>query len=155
LLKSIADKRSVTIQVHPGDHPVTAHVDPDQIQQVLSNLILNAVQAMTTPGTVTVRIGSERIKPPSEHGGPQDEYACISVTDEGDGISEENQRRLFEPFFTTKHVTEGTGLGLSISKGIITEHGGWIAVTSRLGQGSCFSVYLPRRSGDVGEDSDR
>ncbi len=59
------------------------------------------------------------------------------------GIPEENVQHLFEPFFTTKAVGEGTGLGLSIAYGIVQEHGGWIDVTSRPGEGSCFTVFLP------------
>jgi len=69
---------------------------------------------------------------------------CISVLDEGEGISEDNLRRLFEPFFTTKGPGKGTGLGLAIADGIVREHGGWITVESALGQGSRFCVHLPK-----------
>jgi signal transduction histidine kinase len=65
------------------------------------------------------------------------------VQDEGEGIPAENLPHIFEPFFTTKEVGKGTGLGLSISYGIVEEHGGWIEVQSKPGEGSCFTVCLP------------
>ena len=70
-------------------------------------------------------------------------WACISISDDGPGISPETMAHLFEPFFTTKDVGEGTGLGLSIVYGIVSEHGGWITVDSQEGKGSCFRVFLP------------
>ena len=74
--------------------------------------------------------------------GPSAFYG-IEVHDRGVGIPEEHMPQLFEPFFTTKEVGAGTGLGLSIAYGIVQEHGGWIDVTSRVGEGSCFTVFLP------------
>jgi signal transduction histidine kinase len=70
----------------------------------------------------------------------------IEVHDQGVGIPEENMQQLFEPFFTTKAVGAGTGLGLSIAYGIVQEHGGWIDVNSRVGEGSCFTVFLPEKN---------
>ena len=67
----------------------------------------------------------------------------MRVIDDGSGIAQEDIRHLFEPFFTTKDVGQGTGLGLPIAYGIMQEHGGWIDVQSRLGEGSCFSVFVP------------
>jgi two-component system, NtrC family, sensor kinase len=145
LLSSMADKRNVTM-VLPRGEPVLAEVDPDQIQQVLSNLLMNGIQAMPHGGQLTVTIQSQHIRPPADHGGPADDYISFSVEDQGVGISEEDLPRVFEPFFTTKDVGEGTGLGLSVTRGIIREHGGWIGVTSRAGQGTCFAVYLPQGS---------
>jgi signal transduction histidine kinase len=118
-------------------------IDPAQIQQVLSNLIVNAIHALPEGGTVTVRYGMKQAQPPADHGGSEEDYAFVEVTDDGIGIPEENLARIFVPFFSTKGVGEGTGLGLSIAHGIITDHGGWIAVRSTVGQGSTFSVYLP------------
>jgi signal transduction histidine kinase len=79
-------------------------------------------------------------------GSPPRVYDCLIVEDHGQGIEPEHIEHLFEPFFTTKDVGEGTGLGLSIAYGIVEEHGGWIDVTSRVGEGSVFSVYLPVES---------
>ena len=123
-----------------------ASVDPDQIQQVLTNLMVNAIQAMPDGGAVQVAIRRERARPPEDHEADQGDYFCIEVKDEGEGIPQEDLPHLFEPFFTTKEVGEGTGLGLSIAYGIVLEHGGWIDVASQPGQGSRFLAYLPQES---------
>ena len=70
-------------------------------------------------------------------------FACLSINDTGLGMDEETQGRLFEPFFTTKEFGTGTGLGLASAYGIINQHGGWIEVTSHLGAGSKFDIFLP------------
>jgi two-component system NtrC family sensor kinase len=149
LLKSIAAPRDVAIEVDDAGQTIRAEVDADQMQQVLSNLVLNGIQAMRHPGAVTIRVGTQRIRPPADLGGPEDEYAFLSITDQGEGIADVDLPRVFEPFFTTKQVGEGTGLGLSVSRGIVREHRGWISVASRPGEGSCFSVYLPRERADA------
>jgi two-component system NtrC family sensor kinase len=104
---------------------------PRQISQVLVNLTVNAAQAITGEGTITIasqRVGDE---------------VQVSIADTGVGMSPEVQQRLFEPFFTTKPVGEGTGLGLSVVHGIVKTHGGRIEVESALGRGSRFTVHLP------------
>ncbi len=88
-------------------------------------------------------VGQRRTRPPADHGGDEDDYAYVTVADEGDGMGPETLHRVFEPFFTTKGVGEGTGLGLSVTWGIVQEHGGWIDVRSTVGAGSAFSVFLP------------
>ena len=110
---------------------------------------MNAVQSMPQGGVVTIELKkqTDRIQLQSskrEQSIREDAtYYCLTVKDQGAGIAQENIDHLFEPFFTTKGVGEGTGLGLSISYGIIKEHDGWIDVQSALGEGSCFSVYIP------------
>ncbi len=146
VLGATARGRGVVLATEDGESPAWAEVDAGQIQQVLSNLVLNAIQAMPQGGRVTVGIRSVRARPPADVGGAEADYLCISTRDQGPGISESNLQRIFEPFFTTKDVGEGTGLGLSISRGIIQEHGGWIGVASRPGEGACFNVYLPKGS---------
>lgn len=117
-----------------------------QLQQVLTNLILNAMHASPPESTVTV---VSRFSPAlGEFGGVVE----ILVSDQGTGIASENLKRIFEPFFTTKAVGKGTGLGLSVSYGIIKEHGGEIKVKSSLGEGSTFIVVLPVQN--PGESSD-
>jgi signal transduction histidine kinase len=105
--------------------------DFDQIQQVCTNLILNAIQAMPDGGTLTLRTSFS------------DGWCKMEVKDTGCGITKENMRKLFTPFFTTKHEVKGVGLGLAVSFGIIQRHHGKIEVQSHEGEGSLFSVYLP------------
>jgi two-component system NtrC family sensor kinase len=112
---------------------------PDQIGQVLLNLLINALQAIEGSG----RQEGGRIEVEGRLIGP---WVAISVCDNGPGIEPEHRERLFDPFFTTKPVGEGTGLGLAISHGIITGHGGRIEVESREGEGSCFRILLPQHA---------
>ncbi len=144
LLEPTARKRGVTLDSAVTES-VLAEADGDQIQQVLSNLLLNAMQAMPRGGPISVRLHTRCVRPPAGLGDLEAQYACLSVHDAGAGIPPENLERVFEPFFTTKDVGEGTGLGLSIALGMIKEHGGWIEVESKVGEGSCFSIYLPLR----------
>ena len=123
--------------------PMVARVDPGQIQQVLTNLFVNGLQAMPGGGTVRIGFGRERVAPPPEVGGPERDYVRLTVSDEGNGIPAESLPHIFEPFFTTKEVGEGTGLGLSVAHGIVREHDGWIDVTSKKGEGARFTVHLP------------
>ncbi len=113
--------------------PPWLHADPDQLEQVLINLIINAKQALTSSLekkiTLTVEAASGRV--------------LIHIRDTGCGIAKENLESIFDPFFTTKPVGVGTGLGLSISYGIASEHGGTIRVSSVVGRGSTFTIELP------------
>lgn len=104
---------------------------PQEIKQVLLNLILNAAQAIPEKGTIHIKTAKE------------DSEAVIRIKDSGTGISPENMTRLFEPFFTTKGVGKGTGLGLSVSYNIIKKHQGKISAESKVGVGSIFTVRLP------------
>jgi C4-dicarboxylate-specific signal transduction histidine kinase len=104
---------------------------PQQIGQVFINLLVNAAQAITNHGEITVRTWTDG------------ESAFVSVSDTGCGITPENLKKIFDAFFTTKEVGKGTGLGLSISSEIIKKHGGALTVESILGKGSIFTVRLP------------
>lgn len=143
LLEPLAKKNRISLSVAGEDVPYVAHVDADLIQQLLMNLLMNALQATPAGGRVEVGVLRERVRPPADMGGGEGEYLCVLVRDDGAGIPEEDIPHLFEPFFTTKDVGEGTGLGLSVAYGIVRDHGGWIDVASRVGEGSCFSVHLP------------
>ena len=144
LLTPMARKRKATLRVVIEEAPGVARANPDEIQQVLTNLIVNALQAMPKGGgTVEVGVRHEHAAPPPGYKGSEGGWLCLFVRDEGAGISAEDAERLFEPFFTTKDVGKGTGLGLSIAHGIVRDHGGWIGVASEPGKGSCFSIYLP------------
>jgi signal transduction histidine kinase len=147
LLEPLEARNGVTISVHGV--PCTALADANQIQQVLTNLITNGVQAMAGSGSIKVRVDTERRTPPpgEKAGGAAKDYCRITVEDDGTGIAEANLPRIFDPFFTTKDVGAGTGLGLSVAHGIVRDHGGWIDVSSQAGRGSRFTVYLPRAAG--------
>lgn len=142
LLRPMAERRKVELHVdEAGAVPVS--VDGVQIQQVITNLVVNGIQAMPNGGALHVSFGHGTRTPPEGSDAPTGEYLSICVRDEGTGIDPAVISRVFEPFFTTKDVGEGTGLGLSVSYGIVREHGGFIEVDSEPGKGSTFRVHLP------------
>jgi two-component system NtrC family sensor kinase len=149
MLMPLAAKRSLAIDLVATEDAPQPSVNPQQIEQVLVNLLVNAVHASERPGKIVVTVASGNRDPPADvtppvyPGAQQPRYALLSIRDEGVGIAPEILPRIFEPFFTTKHVGEGTGLGLSVAYGIVRDHGGWIEVVSERNKGSCFSVYLP------------
>jgi len=144
LMAPLAKKQGTGLFLAGEDTPAMARVDAGQIQQVLTNLIVNALHAMTKEGRIEVGIRREHTQNPKGGSESAKDYFCLYVQDEGKGIQEKDIQHLFEPFFTTKDAGHGTGLGLSVAYGIIEEHGGWIDVKSTPAAGSCFSVYLPR-----------
>ncbi|WNG20830.1 ATP-binding protein [Cystobacter fuscus] len=150
LLRPLAARRHVTLDQEAAG-PLMLELDAGQIQQALTNLIVNGMQAMKQGGVLRVRLGRERALPPKDLGGPEAEWVRLDVRDEGEGIAPEVLPHVFEPFFTTKDVGEGTGLGLSVSYGLIRDHGGWISVSSEPGRGSCFSIFLPPGARDAQE----
>lgn len=105
--------------------------DETRLIQVVTNLLVNAAQAVAEQGEISISVSRE------------DSNWLLCIEDNGEGMAEEVQQRLFEPFFTTKEVGTGTGLGLSISYGIVREHGGDLTVESELGRGSRFTLHLP------------
>jgi signal transduction histidine kinase len=123
--------RPFNLSTELPDQPLMLTYDPQQIEQVLINMIHNAVQAMPNKGSLSVAL---------KH---VDGTAQISIQDTGCGITPEQQKRIFDPFFTTKPEGEGTGLGLSVSYGIIANHNGRIDVQSEVGKGTTFTIVLP------------
>ena len=119
------------VELAPDALPVEA--DRGQLDQVLMNLVVNASDAMPEGGRILIRIGAD------DRG-----QVWLAVEDTGTGIPDEVRERIFEPFFTTKETGKGTGLGLSVAHGIVAQHGGRIEVTSSVGEGSTFTVILPR-----------
>ena len=110
------------------------------MEQVIMNLTANAREAMPEGGTLTITI--DRYQSSADHPQlPPGDYARLSISDTGAGMSQEVQSRIFEPFFTTKKT--GSGLGLSTVYGIVKQSGGYITVKSEAQRGSTFSVYLP------------
>ena len=118
-------------ELDPDLPPLVA--DPGQVNQILMNLIINAVDALKAAGTLTVRT----------YPLPDSGKIGLEISDTGCGIPEENLSKIFDPFFTTKEVGKGIGLGLSTVYGIVQEHRGTIEVTSRVGQGTTFIIRLP------------
>jgi PAS domain S-box-containing protein len=118
--------------IREHDESVPVFADADQLEQVLLNLLSNAVDAMPRGGTIRLSLRRE-----------PDGGARLCVADEGHGIPEDIQARIFDPFFSTKEIGKGTGLGLAISYGIVQDHGGDIVVDSRPGQGARFTILLP------------
>lgn len=143
LLGPMASDKGITFGLEHEKTLSPIKVDPGQIQQVLSNLIVNSIHAMPDGGQIKVRIQKQKAAPPPGSGGKGGDYYRLDIIDQGIGIPRENMRKIFTPFFSTKDVGDGTGLGLSISHGIIREHKGWIEVDSEPGKGSVFSIYLP------------
>jgi signal transduction histidine kinase/CheY-like chemotaxis protein len=136
------------IQLITRFSPETIYVkaDPVQLGQVLMNLAVNARDAMPHGGRITVKtdlleVADGECRKPDEF--PEGTYAVISVRDTGEGIDPEKIDKIFEPFFTTKESGKGTGLGLSIIKTIVKQTGGFIDLTSKLGGGTTFMIYLP------------
>jgi len=143
LLEPIVRKSGVSLAVAGGTEPLHGHIDPEQMTQVVLNLLMNALHATESGKAVSIALGRGRAIPPADDGRGEQPCLRIEVRDEGAGIALEALPRIFEPFFTTKDVGEGTGLGLSVAYGIVKDHGGWIDVASEVGQGSTFTVWLP------------
>ncbi len=122
-------------------------VDQGQIEQVVTNLVVNARDAMRSGGTVSLETRNVRIDVPEPVGDeimPVGNYVEIAVIDSGHGISDENMAKIFEPFFTTKEVGQGTGLGLATVYGIVRQTGGYVLVESKVESGTTFRILLPR-----------
>jgi signal transduction histidine kinase len=143
LLEPLAHKRRVTLALGARTQEGPIAMNVGQIQQALTNLVMNAVHASAPGGTVEVTIARKAATPPASHGGPPGDFLALSVQDQGVGIAPEHLPHVFEPFFTTREVGEGTGLGLSVTFGIVQDHGGWIEIESALRSGSRFTIYLP------------
>lgn len=140
LLKPAAKSREARIALTDGK-PATVLVDRQSLEQVLSNLVMNAIQAMPPGGTVTLSWGdATRSRAVGE---PQGRWHFVSVADSGPGLPPEVRERLFEPFVTTKPVGTGTGLGLSVTWGLVQEWGGWIEVSPPEEKGCRFTFFLP------------
>ena len=129
LLRPEIENRGVAVKTKLARHLTATPVDATQLQQVLVNLVKNAVQAMTTGGTLTLQTGENS------------DGVWVSVTDTGGGIPQEQINRIFEPFYTTKK--KGSGLGLMIVQRIVRAHNGRIELDSNVGRGTTFRVWLP------------
>lgn len=138
LVENQALVKGVAIRFYPAENLPTLVLDRSQMQSVLINIIINALDA-TVPGGMIDIFTSEESETQNRRG----KGVCISIADTGSGIAPDDLGKLFDPFFTTKPVGQGTGLGLSVSQGIVQRHGGTIQVRSQLGKGSEFRIQLP------------
>jgi len=144
LRRLLGEAYELTID-HDG-RPLWIEADAGMISQVVMNLCLNARDAMTGGGPISVRMREVTITDADFPRYPQaaaGRFARLEVVDTGCGMTEATIKRLFEPFFTTKDTGKGTGLGLAIAYGVVQQHRGWIDVQSAECRGSTFSVYLP------------
>jgi signal transduction histidine kinase len=144
LLRHRLESYNVKVEVKRADRLPLILADPDQLKEVLVNLIVNACEVMLDGGNIWI----EEETTESDNDG---QLAVISVKDDGPGVSETVRTKIFQPFFSTKE--EGTGLGLSIAMKIVEEHGGWLDLQSEEGAGACFIITLPRREDEYWERS--
>jgi len=139
-------REDVMFTVALADRDLVIKADTGQIGQMLINLVTNAVDAMPDGGSLTVTTEHVLLKANSLNSYEcvvEGEYACMTVTDTGEGMDKKTLDRIFEPFFTTKEVGKGTGLGLSMAFGIVQRHNGYIEVDSIKNKGTSFRIYFP------------
>ncbi len=136
----------VALQIVHGRDLGHVMVDIHQFEQVIINLAVNARDAMPNGGTLSVKTANVTVEKPgdSRHDLPAGEYVSCVISDTGSGIPPQILEKIWEPFFSTKEVGKGTGLGLSMVYGIIKQTGGYIYCDSVMGQGTTFTIYLPR-----------
>ena len=144
----------IQIESQIANPDATVRFDITELHQVFMNLLINAAQAIgDSPGIIRATCGTTVVdaKLAASLGEiPAGEYACITVSDTGCGMSEAVKARIFEPFFTTKEVGSGTGMGLATVHGLLANHGGTITVDSEPGEGSQFTIYIPSVDGMAG-----
>jgi PAS domain S-box-containing protein len=148
-------REDIALTINPCEEPLPVFVDRIQMEQVLINLVVNARDASGSGGAIFISTATVHLTEPRTEGKtiiPPGLYGCLTVRDNGSGITSENLERIFEPFFTTKKMGQGTGLGLAIVHNIVTKHNGCISVTSTPGSGTEFRVYLPLYAGDRPEE---
>ncbi len=136
----------IRLECRFAEEPPLIYADALEVEQIILNLALNARDAMSHSGQLTICTGLIDVESNKVAQNPEasvGRFVCLSVTDTGCGMDEQLQRRIFEPFFTTKEAGKGSGLGLATVYGIVKELQGWIEVSSKVGVGSTFNVILP------------
>ena len=158
-LQSMFDRllgEDIAVRLDVQENVWTVFADAGNLDQVLTNLAVNARDAMPAGGVLTIRTRNVELDARESMHWPEAKpgrYVCLCISDTGIGMDAETKAHLFEPFFTTKSPGRGTGLGLSVVYGIVQAHEGWIDVTTELGKGTIFTVYLPAHEGKAEEES--
>jgi signal transduction histidine kinase/ActR/RegA family two-component response regulator len=138
--------KDVRLELRVGACPLWIDGDGILVEQVVTNLCLNAQDAMPRGGLLTIDVRGVELDSHAARANPEARpglFSCLTVTDNGCGMGAVTLTHLFEPFFTTKEIGQGTGLGLSTVYGVTKQHKGWVEVESELGRGTTFRVFLP------------
>ncbi len=136
----------VELKILPGENLANVHADPGQMEQILMNLAVNSRDAMPKGGSITIETGNRHLTAEFckvHQWAREGNFVALTFSDTGCGMDEETRLRIFEPFFTTKAPSKGTGLGLATVYGIVKQHDGLIQVSSEVGVGTRFDIYLP------------
>jgi PAS domain S-box-containing protein len=144
-------REDIEIDIDLQDGPLVIFADPSQVGQVIINLVINASDAITGPGRISITTRARELGPgdaAAYPGAAPGACAVLSIKDNGAGMDEETLGRLYEPFYSTKEPDRGTGLGLSVVYGIVKRNRGWISVDSVRGSGTVFDVFLPVADAD-------
>jgi CheY-like chemotaxis protein len=140
----------IEVKLDLGPDLWTVQADEGTLEQVVTNIVVNARDAMAEGGLLEILTRNAEVEEAECEGDSEAQagrFVELMIRDTGQGMDAEKMKRIFEPFYTTKGPTRGTGLGLSVAYGIVKEHGGWVRVESEPGKGSLFRVYLPAREG--------
>lgn len=146
LERTIPETIRLELAIEPNSEGYTITADPIQLQQVFTNLAVNAADAMPLGGLLRFQLSKFTLasgQHPPYPGMPAGNWLVVAISDTGIGIPPEAQTHIFEPFFTTKEVGQGAGLGLAQADGIIKQHGGYINMESKVGHGTTFTLFLP------------
>ncbi len=137
----------VTVHYDLDEKIPPAAVDPDQFDQMLTNLAMNAVDAIEKKGSVTIEVKHSICVPPASQESPEN-FVIVRITDTGCGMDEHARENLFEPFFTTKSTGKGTGLGMAMVYGAVMQNKGYIDAASEPGKGTAITLYFPALDGE-------
>ena len=152
LRRLIPENITITEEIDDSLASAVINIDAAQIQQVFTNLAINARDAMPGGGTLSFKLSLLNLSPddtPPFHLMPPGKWLHLAITDTGEGIDENLLQHIFEPFFTTKDVGKGTGLGLSQAYGIMKQHGGYITAESKVATGTTIHLYFPMDESDI------
>jgi PAS domain S-box-containing protein len=148
----------INMHWHPVNRPLQVRIDPSQFDQLLANLIVNARDAISGNGTITIETACEFLSEDTcaihGHDHKPGTFAVLTVTDSGCGMDAATLNHIFEPFFTTKPEGQGTGLGLATVHGIVHQNGGFVLATSEVGHGTTFRIHIPLQEVGIIENPD-